>query len=59
MTGFASAEGAGFGLRWSWELRSVNGKGLDVRVRVPDWISGLDQALRKAWSLMALAERFS
>lgn len=34
------------GLTWSWDLRSVNARGLDIRVRVPDWIDGLEQALR-------------
>jgi len=46
MTGFASGQGAAQGLRWSWELRGVNGKGLDLRLRVPDWIDGLEQALK-------------
>ncbi|MEC3862209.1 YicC/YloC family endoribonuclease [Mesobacterium sp. TK19101] len=46
MTGFASGQGAAHGLRWSWELRGVNGKGLDLRLRVPDWIDGLEQALK-------------
>ncbi len=46
MTGFASDKGE-FGLHsWSWELRSVNGKGLDMRLRVPDWLTGLETALR-------------
>ena len=35
MTGFARAEGSAPGLRWSWELRSVNGKGLEIRFRSP------------------------
>jgi len=47
MTGFASAQGGAHGFSWSWELRSVNGKGLDVRLRVPEWIDGLEAALRK------------
>ncbi len=47
MTGYASRQGTGLGYRWSWELRSVNGKGLDLRLRVPDWIDGLEPALRK------------
>lgn len=34
MTGFGRAEGAGEGFGWVWELRSVNGKGLDVRARL-------------------------
>jgi uncharacterized protein (TIGR00255 family) len=46
MTGFASAKGAAHGASWSWELRSVNGKGLDLRLRVPDWIEGLEARLR-------------
>ena len=48
MTGFASADGAGEGLSWSWDMRGVNGKGLDLRFRVPDWISGLEASLRSA-----------
>ncbi|MBD3663258.1 YicC/YloC family endoribonuclease [Sulfitobacter aestuariivivens] len=47
MTGFASASGADAPFSWGWELRSVNGKGLDLRLRVPDWIDGLEAALRK------------
>ncbi|SFG35430.1 TIGR00255 family protein [Sulfitobacter dubius] len=47
MTGFASASGALEGWSWSWELRAVNGKGLDLRLRVPDWVEGLEVALRK------------
>ena len=50
MTGFASATGALDGWSWTWELRSVNGKGLDLRLRVPDWIDGLEIGLRKALS---------
>ena len=47
MTGFASASGASGPHSWGWELRSVNGKGLDLRLRVPDWIDGLEAGLRK------------
>ena len=46
MTGFATAKGQGAGHVWGWDLRSVNGKGLDLRLRVPDWIDGLEQAVR-------------
>ncbi|QGX98398.1 YicC family protein [Roseovarius faecimaris] len=46
MTGFASAQGAGHGFAWSWELRSVNGKGLDMRLRLPEWVEGLEAAIR-------------
>lgn len=46
MTGFASAKGAAMGASWSWDLRSVNGKGFDLRIRVPEWIDGLEARLR-------------
>lgn len=46
MTGFASAKGELAPFSWGWELRSVNAKGLDMRLRVPDWLEGLEAALR-------------
>jgi uncharacterized protein (TIGR00255 family) len=46
MTGFAARKGQGAGHSWAWDIRSVNGKGLDLRLRVPDWIDGLELALR-------------
>ncbi|WP_240336675.1 YicC/YloC family endoribonuclease [Tropicibacter sp. Alg240-R139] len=46
MTGFASARGELGPHSWAWELRSVNSKGLDLRIRVPDWLEGLEAALR-------------
>lgn len=46
MTGYASGQGEALGLAWTWDLRSVNARGLDIRVRVPDWVDGLEQALR-------------
>ena len=53
MTGFASATGSFDSWSWTWELRSVNGKGLDMRLRVPDWIDGLEVGLRKALGAVA------
>lgn len=50
MTGFAAKTGAAAPHSWSWELRAVNGKGLDLRIRVPDWIPGLEAGLRKTLS---------
>ncbi|CUH83186.1 hypothetical protein TM5383_00370 [Thalassovita mediterranea] len=50
MTGFASGKGALAPHSWTWELRSVNAKGLDLRLRVPDWIEGLETALRSQLS---------
>ncbi len=34
MTGFARMDGAVAGLSWVWELRSVYGRGLDLRFRL-------------------------
>jgi len=47
MTGFARSQGEGHGSRWVWELRSVNGKGLDVRFRVPPGLEQLEQPARE------------
>ena len=47
MTGFAARTGTSSPFSWGWELRAVNGKGLDLRIRTPDWIEGLEAALRK------------
>lgn len=46
MTGFATRRNSGAGYGWIWDIRSVNGKGLDLRMRVPDWVDGLELALR-------------
>jgi uncharacterized protein (TIGR00255 family) len=46
MTGYATRRGAGAGAEWVWDLRSVNGRGLDLRLRVPDWIEGLEPLVR-------------
>ena len=46
MTGFAARKGQGVGHSWAWDIRSVNGKGLDLRLRVPDWVDGLELAVR-------------
>jgi len=45
MTGFASLSGSGHGHDWVWEVRSVNGKGLDLRLRLPE-IEGLEAEVR-------------
>ena len=39
MTGFAREAGVTGAYQWAWELKTVNGRGLEVRVRTP---SGLD-----------------
>jgi uncharacterized protein (TIGR00255 family) len=51
MTGYAAHEGGdGAGLAWSWEMRSVNGRGLETRLRLPDGLGALDAPLRKRLS---------
>jgi len=35
MTGFARSHGVSGSYAWSWELKSVNAKGLELRLRVP------------------------
>ena len=35
MTGFARGHGAAGAYAWSWEIKSVNAKGLDIRFRLP------------------------
>ncbi len=47
MTGFARREGTSGRHRWAWELRSVNGKGLDVRLRLPQGLEHLEIEFRK------------
>ena len=48
MTGFATIRGELDQWSWTWDMRSVNARGFDLRLRVPDWIEGLDQPLRAA-----------
>jgi len=48
MTGFADLAGDRGGLGWTWEARSVNGRGLDLRLRLPDGLEALDPGVRAA-----------
>ncbi|MEM6634943.1 MAG: YicC/YloC family endoribonuclease [Pseudomonadota bacterium] len=48
MTGFAAAQGAAEGVRWSWEMRGVNGRGLDLRLRFPEGYGALETEARAA-----------
>jgi uncharacterized protein (TIGR00255 family) len=48
MTGFARTDGAHDGVRWHWEVRSVNGRGLDVRMRLAPGFEALEAAVREA-----------
>lgn len=47
MTGFARVDGGDDALQWTWEARSVNGRGLDVRCRLPAGMESLDLKARK------------
>jgi uncharacterized protein YicC (UPF0701 family) len=46
MTGFARAEGACGAYVWAWELKSVNAKGLEVRLRLPPGWDHVDAPVR-------------
>ena len=48
MTGFARADGSSGSLAWHWELRSVNGRGLDLRLRLPAGSEALEPKVREA-----------
>lgn len=46
MTGFSRLEGRSGAWQWAWELKAVNGKGLDVKVRVPPVAEPSEPSLR-------------
>ena len=51
MTGFGRAQGtygeANHDIAWLWEIRAVNGKGLDIRLRLPSGFERIEQVSRK------------
>ncbi|MBB1248131.1 YicC/YloC family endoribonuclease [Rhizobium sp. G21] len=47
MTGFARLDGQIGRYQWAWELRSVNGKGLDIRLRLPPGLDRLEAEARR------------
>jgi uncharacterized protein YicC (UPF0701 family) len=53
MTGFARTEGDEFGISWVWEIKSVNGKSLDLRLRLAPGFDPLEPQLRAL-----IAQRF-
>lgn len=54
MTGFARCNGASGQYAFSWEIKSVNAKGLDLRLRVPQGWDAIEQAVRaKAGEVLA------
>jgi len=48
MTGFAALKGHHEAWSWTWDIRAVNARGFDLRLKLPDWIEGLEPAVRKA-----------
>jgi uncharacterized protein (TIGR00255 family) len=48
MTGFARADGHQDGVSWVWELKSVNSKSLDLRIRLPAGFDALELPLRQS-----------
>jgi len=47
MTGFATLKGQEGPWSWTWDIRAVNGRGFDLRLKLPDWIDGLEVEARK------------
>jgi uncharacterized protein (TIGR00255 family) len=54
MTGFARGHGTSGPYAWAWEIKSVNGKGLDLRLRLPPGWDAIEAPARAA-----IAEKFA
>ena len=50
MTGFARVTGEAEWGAWAWEAKSVNGRGLDVRVNTPPGFDALERVVKAAAS---------
>lgn len=48
MTGFGRDDGHDDHCSWHWEMRCVNGRGLDVRTRLPQGFESLETPVREA-----------
>jgi uncharacterized protein (TIGR00255 family) len=46
MTGFARSHGVSGSYAWAWEIKSVNGKGLDLRLRLPSGFDAVEAPAR-------------
>jgi uncharacterized protein (TIGR00255 family) len=46
MTGFARGHGVAGSYAWAWELKSVNSKGLDLKLRLPPGWDAIEPAVR-------------
>jgi uncharacterized protein (TIGR00255 family) len=47
MTGFARADGNAGAYAWTWEVKSVNGRALEVRCRLPAGMDAIELPARK------------
>lgn len=47
MTGFARSQGRAESAAWSWELKTVNAKGFDLRLRIPLGLDPLEVEVRR------------
>ncbi len=52
MTGYASLTGLAEGVDWVWEARSVNARGLDLRLRLPDGLDVLEPEVRRVFGAL-------
>lgn len=48
MTGFAALSGSHAGLNWDWDIRAVNARGLDIRLRLAEGFEAVEAPLRRA-----------
>ncbi len=46
MTGFARSSGVDAPYRWAWEVKTVNAKGLDLRLRLPSGFDAIEASAR-------------
>src|SRR5690606_14008323 len=46
MTGFARTSGEAEGWSWAWEVKSVNGRSLEMRLRLPGGFEALEPQVR-------------
>jgi uncharacterized protein (TIGR00255 family) len=60
MTGFARGHGVAGTYAWSWELKSVNSKGLDLKLRLPPGWDAIDATVRaRAYEVLSRGSVFA
>ena len=57
MTGFARSHGASGSYGWSWEIKSVNAKGLELRLRLPPGFDAVEVPVRTRAAEIAVARQ--